>query len=57
MNLIWAWLLFSQSIDLRIVRAVNDTDTATWRKWALIDRPVGVSTGVYIRIEVGSVSV
>jgi len=48
MNLIWAWLLFSQSIDLRIVRAVNDTDTATWRKWALIDRPVRPSAGVYI---------
>jgi RNA polymerase sigma-70 factor (TIGR02960 family) len=38
MKLIWAWLPFSQSIGVRIVRAVNDTDTATSRKWAPINR-------------------
>src|SRR5258708_4704361 len=49
MKLIWVWLPFSQSIDVRIVRAVNDTDTATSRKWALINRPVHPPAGVYIR--------
>src|SRR5260370_6281612 len=39
---------FSPSVDVRIVRAVNDTDTATSRNWAPINRPVRPSAGVYI---------
>jgi hypothetical protein len=47
MRLIWAWLLLSQSIDIRIVKAVTDTDTTTSRKWALINCPVRASVRVY----------
>jgi len=56
MRLIFAWLLWSQSIDVRMVKAVTDTDTTTSRKWALIKRPVRASACVYTG-EVGSVSV
>jgi len=56
MRRIWAWLLLSQSIDVRIVKAVTDTDTTTSRKWALINRPVRASARVYTG-EVGRVSV
>ena len=47
MRLIWAWLLLSQSADVRIVKAVSDTDTTTSRNWALINRPVRASARVY----------
>jgi RNA polymerase sigma-70 factor (ECF subfamily) len=49
MKLIWGWLPFSQSIDFRIVRAVDNTDTATSRKWAPINRPVRLSAGVHTK--------
>jgi RNA polymerase sigma-70 factor (ECF subfamily) len=35
-------------VDVRIVRAVDDADTATSGKWAPIKRPVRPSAGVYI---------
>jgi hypothetical protein len=46
LKLTCAWLPFSPSIDVRIVRAVDDADTATSRKWAATDRPVCDCVGV-----------
>src|ERR1700674_2586386 len=48
MKLIRARMPFSPSVDVRIVRAVIDTDTATSRNWAATNRPVRHSAGVYI---------
>jgi RNA polymerase sigma-70 factor (TIGR02960 family) len=42
-----AWLPFSPSVDVRIVRAVDDADTATSGKWAPSNRPVRPSAGVH----------
>jgi hypothetical protein len=39
MKLICVWLPFSQSVDVRIVRAVDNTDTAISRNWAPIQPP------------------
>jgi len=38
----------SASIGIRIIRAVDDTDTASPRNWAFLYRPVQPSTGVCI---------
>jgi hypothetical protein len=51
-KLISAWLPFSQSIDVRIVRTVTDTDTTTSRNWAPTDRPIHPPAVVYIEMEV-----
>ncbi len=39
---------FSPSVNVPIVRAVDDIDTATSRNWAPINRPVRPSAGVYM---------
>jgi RNA polymerase sigma-70 factor (TIGR02960 family) len=39
---------FSPSVDVPIVKAVDEIDTTTSRNWAPIDRPVRPSAGVYI---------
>ncbi len=47
LKLLCAWLPFSPSVDVRIVIAADDADTATSGKWARTNRPVRASPGVY----------
>jgi hypothetical protein len=48
------WHSFSP-VDLSIVKAVANADTAMQRKWARTDRPVRRSAGVYISMECDTV--